>query len=73
MNKKHRIYVSLLFFITVLLFSECLSVGAFYQEAAEPPYSGVNETDWAALQAIYNKMMPSWASKFRLGYRRKSL
>ncbi|HOG22288.1 MAG TPA: hypothetical protein PK721_07055, partial [Flexilinea sp.] len=58
MNKKHRIYVSLLFFITVLLFSECLSVGAFYQEAAEPPYSGVNETDWAALQAIYNKMTP---------------
>jgi len=58
MNKKHRIYVSLLFFITVLIFSECLSVGAFYQEAAEPPYSGVNESDWAALQAIYNKMTP---------------
>lgn len=58
MNKKHRIYFSLLLFVTILLFSECLSVGAFYQEAAEPPYSGVNETDWAALQAIYNKMTP---------------
>ncbi len=58
MNKKHRIYVSLLLFITVLIFSECLSVGAFYQEAAEPPYSGVNDSDWTALQAIYNKMTP---------------